>query len=81
MARLRRRSPEDPGWSRRRAGKGFGYLDETGAPLPPAGVIRVTSLVIPPGRRTWASSWSAPTTQRDAATHARLLEFGRVLSR
>ena len=71
MARLRRSSPEDPGWSRRRAGKGFGYLDETGAPLPPAGVIRVTSLVIPPGRRT----------QRDAATHARLLEFGRVLSR
>ena len=30
-----------PGWSRRRAGKGFVYLDETGARLPPDDVERV----------------------------------------
>ena len=30
MPRLRRTSPEDPGWTRRRAGSGFVYLDENG---------------------------------------------------
>ena len=31
MARLRRSSPDDPGWTRRRAGKGFAYLDTPAA--------------------------------------------------
>jgi DNA topoisomerase-1 len=31
MVRLRRTSPDQPGWSRRRAGKGFVHLDETTA--------------------------------------------------
>jgi ABC-type sulfate transport system permease component len=30
MPRLRTVSPSDPGWSRRRCGKGFTYLDEHG---------------------------------------------------
>ena len=30
VPRLRRVSPRDPGWTRRRAGKGFVYLDESG---------------------------------------------------
>ena len=33
MARLRRSSPDDPGWRRRRAGTGFVYLDESGTRL------------------------------------------------
>ena len=33
MPRLRRTSPDDPGWTRRRAGKGFVYLDESGERL------------------------------------------------
>ena len=33
MVRLRRTSPDQPGWSRRRAGRGFVYLDESGARL------------------------------------------------
>ncbi len=103
MARLRRSSPDDPGWSRRRAGRGFVYLDEAGARLPPDDVARVKSLVIPPA---WRDVWICPfphghlqavgtddagrrqylyhpdwRTQRDAAKHARVLEFGRVLSR
>jgi DNA topoisomerase IB len=57
MARLRRSSPEDPGWSRRRAGRGFVYLDETGSPLPADAVERVKGLVIPPA---WADVWICP---------------------
>ena len=34
VPRLRRVSPRDPGWTRRRAGKGFVYLDESGSRLP-----------------------------------------------
>jgi len=103
MARLRRSSPDDPGWSRRRAGRGFVYLDEAGARLRPDDVERVKSLVIPPA---WRDVWICPwphghlqavgtddagrrqylyhpdwRTQRDAAKHARVLEFGRVLSK
>ena len=34
MPRLRRTSPDQPGWTRRRAGKGFVYLDERGRGCP-----------------------------------------------
>src|SRR5215218_8579973 len=103
MARLRRSSPDDPGWTRRRAGKGFVYLDRSGSPLPREDVERVKGLVIPPA---WRDVWicSHPNghlqavgtddagrrqylyhpewrTQRDAAKHARVLDFGRVLSK
>ena len=33
MVRLRRTSPDQPGWTRRRAGRGWSYLDEDGEPL------------------------------------------------
>ena len=33
MVRLRTVSPSDPGWTRRRAGKGFVYLDQLGVRL------------------------------------------------
>jgi DNA topoisomerase IB len=103
MARLRRSSPDDPGWTRRRAGRGFVYLDQDGHRLPREDAERVRSLVIPPA---WSDVWICPwphghlqavgtddagrrqylyhpqwRSQRDAAKHARVVEFGRVLSR
>jgi DNA topoisomerase I len=57
MPRLRRTSPEDPGWSRRRAGKGFVYLDESGKRLSARRAQRVKDLVIPPA---WEDVWITP---------------------
>jgi DNA topoisomerase I len=103
MTRLRRSSPDSRGWTRRRAGKGFVYLDETGHRLSDEDAQRVRGLAIPPA---WTDVWICPwpnghlqavgtdvagrrqylyhpdwRTQRDAAKHARVLGFGRVLSR
>lgn len=57
MVRLRRTSPTDPGWTRRRAGRGFVYLDSSGDRLPPAEVDRIRALVIPPA---WRDVWVSP---------------------
>ena len=57
MPRLRRTSPEDPGWTRRRAGKGFVYLDESGKKLSAGRAQRVKDLVIPPA---WEDVWITP---------------------
>lgn len=57
MPRLRRTSPEQPGWTRRRAGKGFSYLDEDGSRLGPEEVRRCKELVIPPA---WRDVWITP---------------------
>jgi DNA topoisomerase IB len=57
MARLRRTSPDQPGWTRRRAGSGFVYLDERGARLPDEDAQRVRDLVIPPA---WKDVWVTP---------------------
>ena len=54
MPRLRRVSPREPGWTRRRAGRGFFYLDENGNRLPEEDVERVRSLAIPPA---WTDVW------------------------
>jgi DNA topoisomerase I len=54
MPRLRRVSPNDVGWTRRRAGSGFLYLDENGNRLPSEDVARVKALVIPPA---WTEVW------------------------
>jgi DNA topoisomerase I len=103
MARLRRSSPDDPGWGRRRSGRGFVYVDQDGDRLSDDDVERVKSLVIPPA---WEDVWICPwanghlqavgtddagrrqylyhpdwRTQRDAAKHAHVREFGRVLTR
>jgi DNA topoisomerase IB len=50
-------SPKDPGWTRRRAGKGFIYLDQTGARLPAEAAERCKLLVIPPA---WKQVWICP---------------------
>jgi DNA topoisomerase I len=57
MVRLRHVTPGSRGWSRRRVGKGFVYLDETGARLDAEDVARVKSLVIPPA---WEDVWICP---------------------
>jgi DNA topoisomerase-1 len=57
MVRLRRTSPDSPGWTRRRAGRGFVYLDAGGERLPAEHVQRVKDLVIPPA---WRDVWITP---------------------
>lgn len=57
MARLRRTSPDQPGWTRRRAGRGFTYLDEQGERLAAEDVQRIRDLVIPPA---WTEVWITP---------------------
>ncbi|MEU8662732.1 DNA topoisomerase IB [Actinoplanes philippinensis] len=56
--RLRRSDLRRPGLSRRRAGKGFAYLDADGGPLRDAGAVeRIKGLVIPPA---WKDVWISP---------------------
>jgi DNA topoisomerase IB len=57
VTRLRRTSPDQPGWTRRRAGKGFVYLDENGERLAEEDAQRVRDLVIPPA---WKDVWVTP---------------------
>lgn len=54
---LRRSSPDEPGWTRRRAGRGFSYRDQDGQPLGEAEVRRIRDLVIPPA---WTDVWISP---------------------
>ena len=60
MPRLRKVSPQSKGWTRRRAGKGFVYLDESGNRLSSADAERIRSLAIPPA---WADVWICPLPQ------------------
>lgn len=57
MPRLRTVSPNSMGWTRRRAGKGFVYLDEDGDRLGSAASLRCKRLVIPPA---WQEVWICP---------------------
>ena len=57
MVRLRRVSAEEPGWTRRRAGRGFVYLDESGTRLPDDAAARIRALAIPPA---WEDVWICP---------------------
>ena len=57
MPRLRRSSREQPGWTRRRAGKGFVYLDTDGSKLSAEDAQRCRELVIPPA---WTDVWICP---------------------
>jgi DNA topoisomerase-1 len=57
MVRLRTVSVKDPGWTRRRAGRGFVYLDQLGVRLPPEHKERCQRLVIPPA---WEEVWICP---------------------
>jgi DNA topoisomerase-1 len=58
MSRLRRADPSLPGFTRRRAGKGFVYYDETGRRIADIEVLeRIKALVIPPA---WNEVWICP---------------------
>ncbi|MGB3830163.1 MAG: DNA topoisomerase IB, partial [Ornithinimicrobium sp.] len=57
MVRLRKTSPDSAGWTRRRAGRGFVYLDTAGERLPSEQVQRIKDLVIPPA---WQDVWITP---------------------
>jgi DNA topoisomerase I len=56
--RLRRADPAGPGYTRRRRGKGFSYVDMAGEPLTDAAELgRIRALVIPPA---WQQVWICP---------------------
>ncbi|HEY2669948.1 MAG TPA: DNA topoisomerase IB [Rugosimonospora sp.] len=56
--RLRRSAPDGPGYTRRRRGSGFSYLDQHGRPLTDGGELdRCRALVIPPA---WRDVWICP---------------------
>ncbi len=57
MVRLRKTSADSPGWTRRRVGRGFVYLDTSGDRLPDPEVQRIKDLVIPPA---WQDVWITP---------------------
>jgi len=57
VVRLRNVSPNERGWTRRRIGRGFAYLDSDGQRLPGEEVERVKGLVIPPA---WRDVWICP---------------------
>ena len=57
MPRLKTVSPKNPGWTRRRYGKGFVYLDSEGARLAAEDAERCRLLVIPPA---WEAVWICP---------------------
>ena len=58
MAGLRYVSDRGPGFRRRRAGRGFTYLDVGGAPIRERRVLRrIKALVIPPA---WSDVWICP---------------------
>ena len=56
--RLRRADPSRPGFSRRKRGKGFGYLDQRGRRIDDETTLeRIRSLAIPPA---WTDVWISP---------------------
>ncbi len=57
MVRLRTVRPASKGWTRRRVGRGFTYVDDTGAKISPSDVERIKSLAIPPA---WENVWICP---------------------
>lgn len=57
MVRLRTVSPTSRGWTRRRRGAGFSYLDADGAALAREDVARIRALAIPPA---WRDVWICP---------------------
>ncbi|MGN0063969.1 MAG: DNA topoisomerase IB [Nocardioides sp.] len=51
---MRRSSPEEPGWTRRRAGRGFTYVDARGRRAGADTRARLESLAVPPA---WREVW------------------------
>ncbi|KHL18910.1 DNA topoisomerase IB [Mumia flava] len=75
--RFRTVSRTQPGWTRRRAGRGFTYLDQHGALLAAEDRARCVALVIPPAwEEVWICRWPnghLQATGRDAAGRTQYL--------
>lgn len=56
-AKVVRADRSEPGWTRRRTGHGFAYLDQDGSPLPDDETRRLAELAVPPA---WEDVWFAP---------------------
>lgn len=82
MARIRRVDTSEPGWTRRRCGRGFTYLDAEGERIADPRVRqRLKELAIPPA---WEEVWISPdphghiqATGRDAADRKQYLYHQR----
>ncbi|NUQ02129.1 MAG: DNA topoisomerase IB, partial [Armatimonadetes bacterium] len=57
LAQLRYVSDQQPGWRRRRCGRGFSYLNQAGERLGQAQTARLRALAIPPA---WTEVWICP---------------------
>lgn len=59
VAKLRYVSPDEPGWTRLRRGRGFTYRDEAGATIVDVQVRdRIAKIAIPPAwRNVWICAW------------------------
>src|SRR3954471_6215115 len=57
MVRLRTVRPGSRGWTRRRVGRGFTYVDDAGVRISTQDVERIKSLAIPPA---WEEVWICP---------------------
>lgn len=57
LAGLRYIAAEEPGWTRRRHGRGFSFRDEHGGVIVEPERIRLVRLAVPPA---WADVWLAP---------------------
>ena len=56
--RLRKSDPDQPGFSRRRRGRGFSYADAEGNPIEDTDIVeRIRTLAIPPA---WTEVWICP---------------------
>jgi DNA topoisomerase IB len=77
MVRLRRVRIDSPGWSRRRAGRGFVYLDlDRARILDEEHLERITSLAIPPAwRDVWISPWPNGHIQAAGLDDARRRQY------
>ncbi|QMW66984.1 DNA topoisomerase IB [Mumia sp. ZJ1417] len=79
--RFRTVSREEPGWTRKRAGRGFRYLDEHGKVLEADDRARCVALAIPPAwEEVWICRWPSghlQATGRDAAGRVQYLYHPR----
>ncbi|NND76379.1 MAG: DNA topoisomerase IB [Ilumatobacter sp.] len=57
LAGLRYLPPEPPGWTRRRRGRGFSFVDEHGTTITSPDRDRLVDLAVPPA---WEDVWFAP---------------------
>ncbi len=77
VVRLRRVRIDSPGWTRRRAGRGFWYLDADAARITdPVHLDRITGLAIPPAwRDVWISPWPNGHIQAAGLDDARRRQY------